>query len=142
MALRNITDHFRYLGAPFGNHRAEWGQQRDADGTIILRVWADEGSKHPDYGYNFLVYKKEGKDKVGRRQRRFHLDMIESNKTPCFLVVCVAKNREDDEDDRGIKTFNDKEVWSTGDIFTNEDGHLCIQVIRRIPVKEFLNGLQ
>ena len=130
MSMRSITEHFAYIGASLTNARYCWGAQRSSDKAIFLRVWVDEGKK-VEGRMSFAVLKDEYNVSLGKPERQGHLELIKAG-APCYLIVCTAKNPKGEE--RAIKTYNDRELWVGGQVFTHE-GHTYIEALERIPTE-------
>jgi hypothetical protein len=128
----NQTDFFEMLGAPLTNPRWSWGAIRPEDGTVFLRVWADQMRMHS--GSRFVqVTRPEWVGGPAYSERLQHVDRIRDG-ARCYLIICEATDPSVISP-RKIKQFNDTKVLPGGRL-VNLDGDWWVEVLPGVPVKE------
>lgn len=131
----SLTDLFKKLNAPLRNPRWSWGSVRESDGTVILRVWQDEETKHKDHHFMMVLNPEAfvGKEKdQGYTERKKHIEQIR-NGSRCLMVMCRV--HDPDETPRKIKSFNRDDIFVGGEVLELE-GKTWIERAGRIPVKD------
>jgi hypothetical protein len=117
MTERTISQHFeRVLIAPLVNVNWSWGSQRSSDGTIFLRC-GDNDFKFKNGRYYITVYHHNADNKLGRVERKRHIDMI-TNGTRAFIVGYTVRFIEGVE---SIIGYDDAYVWKVESICCAEN---------------------
>ncbi|WP_266159238.1 hypothetical protein [Dyella silvatica] len=130
-----LSDLFKKLGAPLKSARWSWGSVRASDGTLFLRVWQDDCRRDNGKDIVWLSDTSEDDSSQGAVERREHVALIQAG-NPCFLVMCLARDTK--ALPRVIKSFNEKELFSTGELHTDEKGAWWIERGPRIAFAELL----
>jgi hypothetical protein len=128
---------FRRLGASLANVMWSWGAVRSSDGAIFLRVWQDRERKVEGRWYTMLTHHEKFEDdpgNLGWQERLAHVERVRSG-TPCFLVMCEAKDVN--AEPRSIKSFNDRDVFVGGELM-ELDGDWWIERAGRVPARELM----
>ena len=134
----SLASMFERLGAPLHNVRWSWGAVRENDGIVFLRVWQDHVERKGSS--NFVqIWRDRGVPEAqlgpAGRERLTHIQSIE-NGSSCFLVMCAAKDPE--EQPRRIAHFNDREVFVGGELL-RDGGDVFVELAGREPVRRLVD---
>jgi hypothetical protein len=129
----SLTDLFVRFGAPLANSRWSWGSVRP-DGTVFLRVWADEMKTVEERRYVRLINRRayeDGEDNLGYTERCQHVQMLTGG-APGYAVLCTAA--EPRAKSRKIVSFDAQAVFKLASVAVF-DGDEWGEVVDRVPVR-------
>jgi len=126
-----IADHFENLGAPLANHYWSWGAMRPADGTVILRVWADERCQIDGQWYRRLL-EPSYVSSLGYGERLEHIQKIRDG-SPGYMVILTAADPKAAK--RKIAAYNESVLVPIGRVVDLADGSVWGECLKPVPVK-------
>ena len=128
------ADLFQRLGAPLKNPRWSWGAV-SGQGTVFLRVWADEFQKlNGKQTVRVTKHKRfeDEPDNLGYKERVEHIALIGAG-APSFCVLCKAKDPSTKP--REVASYDDKTVFVGGELIDHE-GDSWLELTDRISIDE------
>lgn len=133
----SITELFKRVGAPLRVPRRSWGAVRESDGAVFLRVWQDRKKVINRVMHMMVTHHekfKDDPDDFGYKERLDHVEHIRAG-SPCFLIMCLAKDPS--KSPREIKSFNSDDIF-VGSEVVDIDGDSYVKVADRVALQTVL----